>query len=47
MTPRPAPPRTTAAPRPRTSAAAAADLIDAFCDQLWLQDGLATYGFFL
>jgi integrase/recombinase XerD len=38
---RPAGTRTMAAPTPRMPAGSAAGLIDAFCDQAWLQDGLA------
>jgi len=41
MMPRPTHPRTMAAPLARTPAGSAAGLIDAFCDQVWLQDGLA------
>ena len=41
MTPRPDAPRTAAASPVPTPAGSAAGLIDAFCDQMWLQDGLA------
>jgi integrase/recombinase XerD len=41
MMPRPSASHTIAAAPARAGAGSAADLIDAFCDQAWLQDGLA------